>query len=257
MQVEDLHILVLSPHLDDAVLGIGNVISAAHDPIVATIFAGDPGDVGASSWDSAIGDTASEATILRRNEDIDAMRLLGATAVHLGFLEASYRSRFGCHETRGSVDLFSSIRREIVDLLDAHEPDAVVIPVGLHHIDHLITTTAGISASLTDRRCDLWAYAEQPYADFDAAFARRRVRGLRAVAVPLEFSSECEHLAAKVNAVRAYRSQIEPLQRVFPDWDPAEPISEQLWQLLFDPAIGGLPVVTSETASASLVEAAP
>ena len=249
MQVADGDILAISPHLDDAVLGMGAVLAAASFPVVVTIFAGDPGgDTPASAWDRGLARTASEVIAVRRHEDECALRSLGAHAVHCGFLEAPYRSRLRCHETDGTLEIFSLLRREIVGLIAVYRPVTLVVPLGLGHVDHQLASAAAISAWITDRTCGLWVYAEQPYADYDRARTHRRIHELRASAVPARQTAAVAHaIAAKQQAVMAYRSQLEPLQRAFHGWDAMKAVTELLWELHFDPDLGRLPVAVAET----------
>jgi LmbE family N-acetylglucosaminyl deacetylase len=242
MRIEGQQILAISPHLDDAVLGTGAILSAADRPVVATVFAGDPGrDTPSSSWDRGLGSTASDVVEIRRREDEDALHVLGASAVHLGFFEAPYRSRLRCHETEYTIEFFSLLRQEIVQLIAAHRPGIMMVPLGLQHVDHRIAAAAAISAWITERPCELWTYAEQPYAQYDHALTRRRLRDLRAAAVPVIPRIDPEHTTVRCQAVMSYRSQLEPLRRAFNGWYPTKPLTELIWQLSFDPALGQLP----------------
>jgi LmbE family N-acetylglucosaminyl deacetylase len=83
--------VVLSPHLDDAVLSLGAAIAdataAGADVSVVTAFAGDPSYVGeASPWDRRAGfSNPLEALAARRREDELACAFVGAKPVWLPF----------------------------------------------------------------------------------------------------------------------------------------------------------------------------
>src|SRR5229473_1700535 len=87
-------IVIVSPHLDDAVLGCGNFMAAHPGAYVVTVFAGNPAVYPSNpmrKWDVqsgfAPGDDVMET---RRHEDDAALEILGATPVHLEFVEHSY-----------------------------------------------------------------------------------------------------------------------------------------------------------------------
>jgi LmbE family N-acetylglucosaminyl deacetylase len=233
--------VVISPHLDDAVLGIGALLSAVPQAVVVTAFAGDPGPATrASAWDQSTSHLASHVLAIRRREDVAALQQLGADAVHLRFLEAPYRSRQRWHEQALEAELFTALRQQIGALVEAHEPAAMFVPLGLGHVDHVLTSCAAISAWLVCRPCALLAYAEQPYAMCDRGLARARFHDLRATPLPFERVAKRRHRAAKAKAISEYKSQIPLLRRAFDGWD-GETIQEQVWRLRFDEALGRLP----------------
>jgi LmbE family N-acetylglucosaminyl deacetylase len=91
--------LILSPHLDDAVLSVGGIMEQAAragiDVVVGTIFTADPGPSDAVSpvarelhaaW--GLGDAPF---VVRREEDIAAVTSLGARYIHGGLIDAIYR----------------------------------------------------------------------------------------------------------------------------------------------------------------------
>ncbi len=95
LAIEELgrRVVVVSPHLDDAVLSLGATIASAAragvEVRVLTVFAGDPGARTApSAHERACGfATAGEAARRRRVEDREAIGLLGATPHWLAFAD--------------------------------------------------------------------------------------------------------------------------------------------------------------------------
>ena len=89
-------IVVISPHLDDAILSLGAAIHGAArrgaSVEVLTVFAGDVGSpCPAGDWDSASGfGTAGEAAAARRREDLSACRSIGAHPAWLSFGDEQY-----------------------------------------------------------------------------------------------------------------------------------------------------------------------
>ena len=49
------HTVVLSPHLDDAVLSVGRFLAASPGTVVITVFAGIPGGLGLTRYDRSCG----------------------------------------------------------------------------------------------------------------------------------------------------------------------------------------------------------
>ena len=100
VKLETMCWIYLSPHLDDAVLSAGGLIyeqTQAGIPVeIWTLMCGyaPPGQVSPfaqlqhTQWGFS---SAEESTRMRREEDIKAAALVGATAVHFDFLDCIYR----------------------------------------------------------------------------------------------------------------------------------------------------------------------
>lgn len=126
-------LLVISPHLDDAVFGTGQLISCV-PAVVATVFAGSPGAVvELTSWDErsgfAIGD---DVVTRRREEDAAALAVLGAVPRWLPFVDSQY----------GRGGDRTDIAAEFEVLLDEFCPATVATPLGLFHDDHRVVAAA-------------------------------------------------------------------------------------------------------------------
>jgi LmbE family N-acetylglucosaminyl deacetylase len=151
-------IVVLSPHLDDAVFSLGASIAeatrAGKEVRVVTVFAGDPRlPLPAAWWDRATGfATFAEAARARREEDSLACGLIGATPVWLPFGDATYEEE---HE---DDKVWSAVAEAVGDA------DAVLTPgFPLVHVDH-----AWLTRLVLERRFErdprVGLYVEQPYA---------------------------------------------------------------------------------------------
>lgn len=148
-------IAVLSPHLDDAVLSLGAMISdavrAGSSVEVITVFAGAPGSTtDPGPWDARAGFvTAGAAARARRTEDAAACAAIGATCRWLDIEDEQYE------RTADAQRIWNAIEPLIADA------EAVYVPgFPLAHVDHawlhdLVCARAG------DR--PLILYAEQPY----------------------------------------------------------------------------------------------
>jgi LmbE family N-acetylglucosaminyl deacetylase len=105
--------LVISPHLDDAILGAGQFIAGRPDCVATTVFAGTPAAQAVlTSYDDKCGfSSAAEATDARRAEDLEALSVLQAKAVHLDFVDSQYGGKL-------KITALVKQLRELVDKLD-------------------------------------------------------------------------------------------------------------------------------------------
>jgi LmbE family N-acetylglucosaminyl deacetylase len=149
-------VVVISPHLDDAVLSLGSSIarltSRGVDVEVLTVFGCDPSStVAASGWDRRAGfSNEGSAAAARREEDREACGIVGARPQVLGFRGGSYG---GPSESEAA---WLSIAETVAGA------EAVLIPgFPLTNDDH-----RWLHALLTTRPLPcgrLGLYAEQPY----------------------------------------------------------------------------------------------
>jgi LmbE family N-acetylglucosaminyl deacetylase len=211
--------LVLSPHLDDAVLSVGGAIhrwiSAGESVLVVTVMTGNPpaGELSAfaefqhAQWDLP----PREAYAVRRTEDRAALGILGANLAHLPFLDCIYRGGpdgtyyntddeiFGAVHP-ADAELARDLWAQFATLAPAGPDDiSVYAPLGLgNHVDHQLVRRA--AEAWLDTR--LVYYEDYPYAEeTDPATDNAE---LAPWLVPL---SE-DDLLARIEAVACYRSQI-------------------------------------------------
>jgi LmbE family N-acetylglucosaminyl deacetylase len=193
-------LVVLSPHLDDAVFSVGAFIHERArkgvDVRVVTVFANDPvADGPPGAWDAMCGFTsAGAAARARRAEDRRACAIVGAEPRWLAHGDESYG--------RAADD--DAVWSEVRDAVDGA---ALLLVPGfpLRQADH-----AWLTQLVVRRRAELAPalgfYAEQPYAR--VAFARGREA---AAPLPLPFarvSSGARDRIAKLRAAGQYRSQL-------------------------------------------------
>jgi LmbE family N-acetylglucosaminyl deacetylase len=199
-------IVVVSPHLDDAVLSLAATIaratrSGAHVEVL-TVFAGDPAsDTPAGGWDSRGGfATEGEAATARRAEDREACSIVGGEPSWLPFGDGNYA------QGRDRSEVFVAVVGTIAGA------DAVLVPgFPLTNPDHAWLAELLLGQALPCARVGL--YAEQPY--------RYMVRGeRRRLDVPAQISPQLPHgiewtyparssdLPRKRRAILAYRSQV-------------------------------------------------
>jgi LmbE family N-acetylglucosaminyl deacetylase len=150
-------VVVVSPHLDDAVFSLGATMSRAAatgaDVVSLTVFGCDPASTApANGWDRRGGfSTEGEAATVRRQEDFEACKLLGVRPLWLAFRGGGYSP----HKDEDAIAA-SVFRR-----LDG--ADAVLIPGWpLHNADH--RWLADFFARHPSEVAHLGRYVEQPYA---------------------------------------------------------------------------------------------
>jgi LmbE family N-acetylglucosaminyl deacetylase len=149
-------VVVVSPHVDDAVFSLGATIARAKRGgarvEVLTVFSGDPASSApANKWDRRAGfGTVGQAMTARRVEDREACRIVGAEPSWLRFLGGGYGGE------KNADTIWSAVASAVANA------DAVLIPgFPLTNEDH-----AWLARLLAERpvpcvRTGL--YAEQPY----------------------------------------------------------------------------------------------
>jgi LmbE family N-acetylglucosaminyl deacetylase len=220
-------VVVVSPHLDDAVLSLGatmaQAVEAGSRVEVLTVFACEPtSNAPTDDWDRKSGfATEGEAAKQRRIEDRNACSILGVTPRWLDFGAQPY-------ERRGSLE-------EVMSAVAAATAgaDTILIPgYPLEHADHAAIANGLLCRELSCRRLGL--YAEQPYAFDLGATPQGRVEALPVAneSRPLPWQRAADaftlqrtaasftwqpatahrrHRRLKLQAVKQYQSQLRSL----------------------------------------------
>jgi LmbE family N-acetylglucosaminyl deacetylase len=228
-QEELERIVVISPHLDDAVLGCGRLLAAHPNATVVTVYAGRPDDYPdpMTHWDLLSGFVAGDDVLARRREeDAGALAELHAAPVWLDFVEHQYLERpdwVGADET---VDALEAAVR-------AANPTAVLMPFGLANPDHTRTHDAARVVRERVPEPAWFAYEDQGYKHIPGMLAWRVSQLFRAGVWPTPAAPTIDHGdAVKQRALAHYRSQLRALEA---DWHLgaklAAPAPEQLWRL--------------------------
>jgi LmbE family N-acetylglucosaminyl deacetylase len=202
-------LLVISPHLDDAVFACGEALYSHPGALVATLFAGGPGSGSPPTpWDLDAGFLPGDDVMARRREeDLAALDILAARPVWLPFLDRQYLRRDAAQDG-------GSLHDAVFDLLQRCSPPRALVPLGLFHSDHERASNAalGAAARLPGIRCT--AYEDALYRRLPGAVQQRlrclQERGWEATPVELPGG----HLARKRAAVACYASQLRALATV-------------------------------------------
>lgn len=214
-------LLVISPHLDDAVFGCGRLLADHPGSVVLTVFAGVPRDPARlTEWDAACGfHHAAEAIAARRLEDQAALALLEATPRWLDFCDSQY------DETPALPALVAALAAQVDEL----SPDRVLYPLGLFHSDHLLVHDATRAVLRERPALASFAYEDALYRGMRGELQQRLAALLHAgeCATPARLLPEGTH-PAKAQAVRRYASQMRPFGPHGLD-DTAQP--ERYWRL--------------------------
>jgi LmbE family N-acetylglucosaminyl deacetylase len=215
---------VLSPHLDDAVLGCGRLLARHPGSVVITLFAGRPGHGSPlTGWDRDAGFREGDDVIgARRGEDAAALARLGARPVWLDFRDAQYGGSDG---VESCADACLAALREL-------GVRTVLVPLGLFHSDHVRTREAGLAARARAGSAFAWyvygdgLYRTLPGAEREA-LGSLCARGFAVEPVALTRAP----LAVKREAVACYASQLGALSRC--GWTCADGVlaKEATWRL--------------------------
>jgi LmbE family N-acetylglucosaminyl deacetylase len=226
-------LVVISPHLDDAVLSVGQLLGGHPGAIVITVLAGVPDGDAVTDYDRSCGFASSrQAMHQRRAEDRRALGILGAQPYHLDFLSRMYGDRADDE----------AVVCVLAERISALSPTAVAGPVGIFHPDHeWVARLWPQAARRAAPDAQRYAYEELPY----RVKSRRRAAaavgalatGHQATATELPMTD----VGSKAHAMLAYVSQ---LRFVFP-LDCLTP--EHLWRL-GEGSPGSWPTATSRLA---------
>lgn len=222
-------VLVISPHLDDAVFGCGELLAACPGSVVVTVMAGRPPQYAeCTPWDALAGfGEGDDVVATRREEDRAALALLAGRPVWLDFLDSQYR------DSPTIEALAVALERAIVD----SGLETILLPLGLFHSDHHLTHAAALA--VLRRRPDLawFAYEDALYRRVPdlgtARLAALQCDGVSAVPIAVPTGDRRE---TKRQAMQRYASQLRALATPGkPGFEDAlEP--ERYWRLTLLPA---------------------
>jgi LmbE family N-acetylglucosaminyl deacetylase len=225
-------VVIVSPHLDDAVLGCGRLMAAIPGVTVVTVYAAAPPEYPdpMTHWDTIAGFVAGDDVLAaRRAEDAAALAVLDATPRWLDFVEHQYLSRADWVGPEDTVDTLESVLRELT-------PSAVLLPFGLANPDHAAVHEAGLL--VRDRYGDpSWlCYEDSGYKHIPGLLAWRvsQLFRRRLWPTPVAIAVDPDD-ARKRAALDCYASQLRALET---DWQlgPKLVAPEQVWRLADPPA---------------------
>lgn len=218
---EDM-LVILSPHFDDAVFSVSNLLSKKKESIkIMTICGGIPSDdKGVSSWDKRCGfSSGREAVLCRQLEDYNACNKIGVKAEHLTFSDFPYAGE-KAHEA-----IIKELRKNIPIIKELWAP----IGIG-NNPDHLSCRNAALELCQQEG-VTLNLYADLPYASargWDTPDEQREKpfqwqdvfkficnKGFSLTSLNVNRLNDKE-MHKKLEAVCCYTSQLEPLKAYYP-----------------------------------------
>lgn len=232
-------ILLISPHLDDAVLSCGARIAALTATgvtvAIVTVF-------------TSAGENATQERLrlykARKQDDIKAAALLGAETIHLGYTDAPFRnSRYHNFNTllfhhrlpEEERLLVQDIAARLAKLVRDQQPDSVYFPLGTGgHIDHHIVYESSL---LLPGTAVTGYYEELPYALLEG-WSSIRLAHIQAVPVgnePMPFIRPVAFSATSLSFVKNYITSPEDAAlseaRLLAEWELVreEESSGRLW----------------------------
>lgn len=222
------HPVYLSPHLDDAALSCGGLISQQAEqgkrPTVITCFAGVPDyaelSLFAADQHKKWGEP-EDPIQHRRQEDAEVMRCLGADYQHWTYLDCIYRRHPESGEFlyTSEAALFGQLHSaehylcsEVVARLStmfSMQDTEVYAPLAVgHHVDHRLVLLAALR--LEGRGFSICYYEDFPYA-LDGEKLDLALREWADAPAPTIRHLRPSDVANKVSAIRRYRSQLAVL----------------------------------------------
>ncbi len=195
-------LVVISPHLDDAVMSCGDLLSHHAGSTVITVFAGRaPIYRSLTSWDAKAGfKNGQDVMAARRREDASALSLLKATPCWLEFVDSQY----------GGSSRVAAIVPELRKAIVAAGATRVLAPLGLFHADHERTSNAALALARELPELAWFLYEDAIYRATPGLVGKRIAR-LRSDGWRLTALRPVESARHKQKAVRAYKSQLKAL----------------------------------------------
>ncbi len=222
-------LLVISPHLDDAVMSVGSLLLAHPGATVATLFAASPPAYTdpLNEHDTACGfEPGTDTMAVRRAEDVRALAVVGATPRWLPLCQNSHVARADpLAVPDGAVEA-------IIDAIDDVQPTCVVAPLGLSHVDHQACHLAALATRARTQSLPWLWYSDLPYVFIPRVLAAR-FRALHKAGIVA--SPACPAVAhnfdAKLRAWHEYATQVDVIEGLWRLRDRLERGGEQYWNL--------------------------
>ena len=227
-EVRSLHILVLSPHRNDAAFSLGLAmegwLAAKHRVTVLGVFTRSATAPFSDADTVHPNDLLSYVSAMRRKEDAELLKLLPKLRMEdLNLKDAPIRLKCTVEEAYGLApreddSAIEKIRKALGKLDAAVKIDAVVLPLGLgQHVDHVVVRNAALPFATTRAYA---FYEDLPDAlrdgeSFDADrsigdAARAELATLEQVTKPVVLLSDGNlALKRKLKMVSGYASQVD------------------------------------------------
>jgi LmbE family N-acetylglucosaminyl deacetylase len=215
-------VLLLSPHLDDAVLNCWSVLTSEPNLRVVNVFAGTPRPGFVSDWDRKCGASSSADHVrVRISEDERVLGGLGHRPANLSFRDIQYARRGIARVTMPALD------RAVAEIVPAVSLAYAPAALGEGHIDHRLVRS--YARGLARAGVPVRLYADLPYAVRDGwpAWVRegRPGPGVRVITL------DDEAARRKLEALQGYATQFAALDEDGRLSDPRTLRHEVFWSV--------------------------
>lgn len=191
-------VLLISPHLDDAVLSAGQFMAGRRgDCDVLTVFSGIPMEEGVFTiYDKKCGfNNSKDAMVIRRMEEENALALLNATPSFLNRMDEQY-----------SGGDYKGLEAQLARIIKKGNYEFVLSPLGLRHPDHVKLSDAAVNAAKR-AKADIYLWEDLPHRVTHPELVTERLDLLSNYKPELTFIGDGE-IADKVRALWCYKSQM-------------------------------------------------
>jgi LmbE family N-acetylglucosaminyl deacetylase len=215
-------IVVVSPHFDDAALGVAHVLGTYPKSTVVTVMAGWPPSYPdePTDWDACGGFVAGDDVVAaRRQEDVAALEVFDASHIWLEVPDHQYL-------TKAQRQKPAEVAPAIKDAIEQVGPTAVFFPMGIANPDHVLThdacliarsdleARAGTGKSDKSSAPEWFCYEDHGYKHIPGLLAWRVAKLFKAGLWPTPSIVPIKpDMALKRRAIHCYKSQIGPLER--------------------------------------------
>lgn len=219
-------LLIVSPHMDDAVLSAGQFMAGRPDITVATVFTGIPKRQRTlTTYDKNCGFTSARHAIeVRKRENFKALLATDAqTPVYFDLLDSQYEPRTTPDKFVETADAITSL---LLHLNTELRPQQVVGPVGIKHPDHQVCAVAFSNFLLAAPEVEGWLYEDLPGRVLYPIETMQQLQGwaIRFPDMTEDFIGTGDR-ATKKAAVECYGSQLWALD------EPTYLVPERFWRL--------------------------
>lgn len=245
-----LHILVLSPHRNDAAFSLALALeawlAAKHRVTVLGVFTRSATAPFSDADTVHPNDLLSYVSAMRRKEDAEMLKLLPRLRMEdLNLKDAPIRLRCTADEAFGLAPreddpAVEKIRKALAKLDAVLRIDAVVLPLGLgHHVDHLVVRNAAMDFAAS-RACAFYEDMPDALRTGDAFYATLPIDeavhseveavggGLEPVVLPGNGGEGA--IKRKLKTVSVYASQIDwPVMQAISNFATRYGSGERLW----------------------------
>lgn len=199
--------LLISPHFDDAVLSAGQYMAGLKGKCdVLTVFSEIPqnGKKYLTPYDKSCGfKTSEDAMVVRRQEEQEALAILGAKSIYLGMLDSQYDPE---RALSAKEDVLEALRRFNEE--HGSEYDRILAPIGLKHPDHVDVSWAANTVFGLSKHPEFYMWEDLPHRVTVPEEVQDRLELIRTLQDPeLTFIGDGP-IADKVRALWCYRSQV-------------------------------------------------